>query len=502
MFGTTEPYTSQSSSETPGQHPSQPDDSFTDLVSVGLFEQHPPPELIVFLTNVYFDKWYFAAPMFQRARYSMSLHLPPHMRPPMCLQYIVMALGADITKTHRKLAIPFYQRARAYMQADEMRGDGQQFTSVAHAQAWSLIANFEAQQLFFAQSSMSLCKAIRIAQMLGLHRVDGQSVDAIPLLSPPRDWVEAEERRRTWWVIYCSDRLVCGSTGWPAMINEHDIHTRLPASEKAFEAGLEELTSPLTSILHQEGQNFSSFAGRVLASSLFYQAFQQSSQNIPDEEAQDVKTSLYWKRHREIDNDLASLLNCLPDDLKLPNSIRCQNATFVNIIIHTSIILLHRAALSTIERAGTPHHMIQQCRARLFAAAEEILNILRMMPDVNDMLKNPMLTFSMYMASLVFLDQPTSTEPDYQRQENLDFTLRLMILAAKTWGNPVTRSMAIQLAVDMRQRGLDSAAVEKASELPLERSTVPILAKGDNDSSNFLFQLNNFENSPEPTADT
>ncbi|KAL3297051.1 binuclear zinc transcription factor [Colletotrichum asianum] len=431
MFGTTEPYTSQSSSETPGQHPYQPDDSFTDLV-----------------TNVYFDKWYFAAPMFQRARYSMSLHLPPHMRPPMCLQYIVMALGADITKTHRKLAIPFYQRARAYMQADEMRGDGQHFTSVAHAQAWSLIANFEAQQLFFAQSSMSLCRAIRISQMLGLHRVDGQSVDAIPLLSPPRDWVEAEERRRTWWVIYCSDRLVCGSTGWPAMINEHD-----------------------------------------------------SSHNISDEEAQDVKTSLHWKRHREIDNDLASLLNCLPDDLKLPNSIRCQNATFVNIIIHTSIILLHRAALSTIERVGTPHHMIRQCRIRLVAAAEEILNILRMMPDVNDMLKNPMLTFSMYMASLVFLDQPTSTEPEYQRQDNLDFTLRLMILAAKTWGNPVTRSMAIQLAVDMRQRGLDSAAVEKATELPVERSTVPILAKGDNDSSNFLFQLNNFENSPEPIAD-
>ncbi|KAI8255274.1 hypothetical protein K4K56_007974 [Colletotrichum sp. SAR 10_98] len=131
--------------------------------------------------------------------------------------------------------------------------------------------------------------------------------------------------------------------------------------------------------------------------------------------------------------------------------------------------------------------MIRQCRARLVAAAEEILNILRMMPDVNDMLKNPMLTFSMYMASLVFLDQPTLTEPDYQRQENLDFTLRLMILAAKTWGNLVTRSMAIQLA---------------ATELPLERSTVPILAKGDNDSSNFLFQLNNFENSPEPTADT
>lgn len=59
--------------------------------------------------------------MFQRARYMMSLHLPLHMRPPMGLQYIIMALGADITKTHRAFAMPFYQRARAYMQSDEMR---------------------------------------------------------------------------------------------------------------------------------------------------------------------------------------------------------------------------------------------------------------------------------------------------------------------------------------------------------------------------------------------
>lgn len=59
--------------------------------------------------------------MFQRARYMMSLHLPPPMRPPMCLQYIILALGADITTSHRRLAVPFYHRARAYMQADEMR---------------------------------------------------------------------------------------------------------------------------------------------------------------------------------------------------------------------------------------------------------------------------------------------------------------------------------------------------------------------------------------------
>lgn len=70
---------------------------------------------------------------------------------------------------------------------------------------------------------MSLCRAIRIGQMLGLHRVDGEGVDAMSLLPPPQDWSEAEERRRTWWVIYCSDRLVSGSTGWPVMINQQDV---------------------------------------------------------------------------------------------------------------------------------------------------------------------------------------------------------------------------------------------------------------------------------------
>lgn len=216
-------------------------------------------------------------------------------------------------------------------------------------------------------------------------------------------------------------------------------------------------------MLHLEGQTFSAFAARVLAASHFQQAVQHAAKTSSDEDTRDMKTSSHWKRHREIDNDLAMLLHCLPDDVRLPNSIRCQNATFVNIIIHTSVICLHRSAISTAQKVGMSEDMVCQSRARLTTAAEEILNILRMMPDVNDMLKNPMLAFSMYMASLVFLDQPESTDTDYRRQDNLDLTLRFMILAAKTWGNPVTRSMAIQLALDMRNKGLDSLVVEKVS---------------------------------------
>ncbi|GKT82579.1 binuclear zinc transcription factor [Colletotrichum tofieldiae] len=464
------PFPSVSTEPAPDPSPPDVDTSFAELISMGMFEQQPSPELIQFLTNSYFDKWHHTAPMLQRSKYMMSLSLPPHMRPPMCLQYIVIAMGAEIVNSHRQLAIPFYQRARAYAESDEMRADGHSFATLAHAQSWCLMAYFESQYLFFAQSSMSLCRAIRVAQMLGIHRVDGDSAEAMPLLPPPKDWSEAEERRRTWWVIYCSDRLVSGTTGWPVIINEQDISTRLPASETAFESGVEEKTSPFTSSSHQEGQVFSSFAGRVLAASLFQRAYQHSTQTPPQGDPIDPRTSMHWKRHREIDSDLVLLLQALPDELRLPTRVHCGNAVFVNVIIHTAVICLHRAALSTVLSYGLSEHMMRHSKARLACAAEEILTIFRMMPDINEKFKNPILTFAVYMASLVFLNDLDSTEEDYLRQDNLNFILRIVSLATKTMNNPVTGSMVVQLAIDMRQRGLDSAAVEKVPKIAFQRT--------------------------------
>ena len=59
--------------------------------------------------------------------------------------------------------------------------------------------------------------------MLGLHQIDGDGLDERYLMPPPQTWLEAEERRRTWWALYCSDRLVGGTAGWPVLIDEEDV---------------------------------------------------------------------------------------------------------------------------------------------------------------------------------------------------------------------------------------------------------------------------------------
>lgn len=59
--------------------------------------------------------------MVHASRYITSLYQPPHMQPPMCLQYIIMALAAEASVAYKELADPFYRRSRYYIEADEMK---------------------------------------------------------------------------------------------------------------------------------------------------------------------------------------------------------------------------------------------------------------------------------------------------------------------------------------------------------------------------------------------
>jgi hypothetical protein len=43
------------------------------------------------------------------------------MQPPMCLQYIVMALAASVLPNYKELQEPYYMRARKYTEMDEMK---------------------------------------------------------------------------------------------------------------------------------------------------------------------------------------------------------------------------------------------------------------------------------------------------------------------------------------------------------------------------------------------
>lgn len=95
--------------------------------------------------------------------------------------------------------------------------------TVAHAQAWYIIGMYEFKMTMFPRAWMSTGRGVRLCLMMGLHRLDGAALDVKQCISPPRDWTEREERRRTFWMCFAEDRYASIGTGWPFQIDERDV---------------------------------------------------------------------------------------------------------------------------------------------------------------------------------------------------------------------------------------------------------------------------------------
>lgn len=173
--------------------------------------------------QIYFEKIHPSTPMVHKYRYRAAMNLAPYQRPPICLRYAIWSMACSVVEKFSHFQEVFYQRARKYAEIDEMKGHGEAFITIGHAQCWTLIATYEFKSMFFPRAWQSVGRSARLVQMMGLHRLDGEVLEVKQTIQPPRDWTDKEERRRTFWAAYCADRYASIGTGWPMMIEEKDV---------------------------------------------------------------------------------------------------------------------------------------------------------------------------------------------------------------------------------------------------------------------------------------
>ena len=413
--------------------------------------------------------------MLHQTSYTVALRLPPHMRPPMCLQYIVMAAAAATSETYRHLSEPYYQRARVYAETDELKGQGETFTTVEHVQSWCLISAYECHvYAMFTRASTSLCRAVRIAQMLQLHQLDMQHPEQVHIgLPPPRNITEAEERRRTWWVVFLADRYLTSTTGWPSLVDERHVRTELPASEESFSTGILErpfnLSEGLRALEEGRGHEISSLAVRILAANELLHTLDHSSRSHHSHIGgmSNVEERQYWQRHREIDGSLKALTSCLPERLHLSQNPRSLDAILVHVSTNMAMIQLHRTALGHTQRQPQDLELTSGSQAHLLPAADNIVAVFRAAGDgVGSAIRNPILSFAAYMAASVFLENhlhavshgighPTTHSRAQQSKDSLDFLAQILVFFGKN--SPLVRANAFQLASDMQRTGYDAS---------------------------------------------
>uniref|UniRef100_L2G9U7 Binuclear zinc transcription factor n=1 Tax=Colletotrichum fructicola (strain Nara gc5) TaxID=1213859 RepID=L2G9U7_COLFN len=428
-------------------------ESSGELIGLGLSEALPPFEMMEDLNKSFFERQQHFIPIIHPGRYFQSFYSAPHKRPPMCLQYAVWAMASNGHEKYSQYHEIFYKRARQYADADEMRGYGEHFLTVQHAQAWALIATDEARCMYFTRAAMSSAKCVRLVEMMGLHRIDGDGQEMAPTLAPPTSWVDLEERRRAFWGAYCIDCHASISTGWPTLIDPNEITTHLPSSEEAFNSAREEKTSTMQDAF--KGASYSTFAGAVIICYVFNMLLKHVHWERPNDRPGDFEYGEFWKRHRDIDNLLSSAFMFLPERFRLPQSMKDPTAVHTNLNLHASIICLHHAAIDRIEQHKLPEQLKTASQLRLRTAAEEVVNIVKLTSHTNSGYKSPLVALSLYSAASVYVYNAKCDPQNGLSMADLQ-NLKFIVQAMEGIGRRhlITQAFLQQVFMDIQRNGL------------------------------------------------
>ncbi|RMZ83866.1 hypothetical protein DV737_g1481, partial [Chaetothyriales sp. CBS 132003] len=448
-------------------------DNFSwEMIGLGLEEALPDQEIIDELNCIYFEKIHPSLPMIHRGRFLASMDLAPQMRPCIALRYIMWAHACSVASQYSGHAEHFYTRARKYAEQDEMRGHGENIVTLAHCQAWALLACYEFKMMYFPRAWMSTGRSSRLALMMGLHRQDRLGLDVKQTLPPPRDWLDREERRRTFWMVYCQDRYASIGTGWPMEFDERDILTNLPASDQAFRTGQEERTQQLCEVLNGESnESISSFAGVILLATIYGRNLTHLHRPSEGDNDHDLNGE-FWKRHRNLDNTLLNISLSMPAALRLPAALSDPNAIFCNMNIQTATICLHQAAIFKAEKNRLPVQISVESKRRCIVAADQVTNVMKMISHLDLSLMNPFLAFCLYVSARVFVQYLKSHKEDSAVKSSLHFLLSAMqVLKTK---NPLTESFLVQLDVDIEGSGLDLPNNSRNKFCPRPVGEVPV----------------------------
>ncbi|KAK9487961.1 hypothetical protein V1527DRAFT_458974 [Lipomyces starkeyi] len=424
-----------------------------ELIALGMDEPLPPQSMMNELHTIYFERNHEFIPMIHRPRYIASLNYPPHLQPPLYLRYAVWTTAASMSAKYRQYAGVFYTRTRKYLEQVQMRGHGEQIVALAFTQAWILVSLYEYKVMFFPRAWLSAGIACRSAIMLQANVMDSNLTGVKQCLPPPSDWIEVEERRRTFWCAFCADRYASVGTGWPLIVDEIDIATNLPASDAAFDNGVEETTCSLSTALDPTGAKFvrklSVFAGHILVVAMFGRIHSHLHRGESTTGELGSIPPNFFERFRYLDNTIHTIMLSLPNHVKRPMGPMSPPSAELIMSVHATTICLHQATIFRTRKSPTHQSEFETSKQRCLQAASEITKLMQSCSHFDMTAFNAFMSFCVYIAARCFV-QALRTSPeglDPATRARLDFLLTALDNMKEDV--PIAQSFLLQLEVDM-----------------------------------------------------
>ncbi|TLS22354.1 uncharacterized protein PpBr36_10101 [Pyricularia pennisetigena] len=192
------------------------------------------------LDALYFDRVHPFAPFLDRERYLSWADQETPGTARACLRLAMWALASAVsaqfpTHADRLCAAARSELARLHDGTDPELPWAVRHVELDEVQAWLLLAYCDFLRCRRRRNLATAARALRLVQVAGLHIVDAGPLECPCWACSSAGWTvvvsaASEERRRTFWVAFCFDRLLALYSSLPVIIPEEVVRVRFPAT--------------------------------------------------------------------------------------------------------------------------------------------------------------------------------------------------------------------------------------------------------------------------------
>ncbi|KAI4286649.1 MAG: hypothetical protein L6R35_004094, partial [Caloplaca aegaea] len=311
------------------------DDALVSLPSASV------PELMQEeLSQLYFDRMHAFAPILHQLRYFSWDRQSTKTESQRCLQNAMWALAASVSAQFQTIGQSLYQDTRQALELLESRHSDIKSIRIEQVQACLLLAIYEFMRSDYCRGWMSAGRAFRLIQLMRLQEIDVPGCNRTQT-----DWVEMEEKRRTFWVAYALDRFVC--------IRGSDMHlakvmVRLPAPEVAFQSGQPVLMGFLIeSITADDQSSMSPFTECIVLANISGRALSHRHQSLVENLYINMSQNT-WDRHKWIGDELTERIALLSVKYAPASEQMDPLLLFTRMVAQTTVLYLYKIMNSMI----------------------------------------------------------------------------------------------------------------------------------------------------------
>jgi hypothetical protein len=267
-----------------------------------------------------------------------------------------------------------------------------------HIQAWLLLAHAELLRMGEHQAMLTAGRAFRLVQMARLYDADasdGSQPDVSPVMATAtavasqesdESFVDAEERRRTFWLAFSLDRFLCLRSEWPLTLQEEmasldhpsvsymynslpriksltpfQVRTRLPAPEANFQNNQPVRISFLPDAMTQTGPStLSPFAECVVLAAVYGRCMAHRRAHVKDHPggrgSPNIKPYDFWANQGWLAAAVEKRVQMLTTTCSPPPAVDSDPMLlFAHLLAHSAVVFLsvtvqQRAAWHTLEQ--------------------------------------------------------------------------------------------------------------------------------------------------------